>query len=65
MQTLKEAREARGIKQVAVADAIGVARQTYAGYESDQDTMTVKQAKKACEFIGLDPSEIFLPTKES
>ena len=32
MQTLKEARERKGVKQVAVADYLGVARQTYANY---------------------------------
>ena len=33
MKTLREAREERGIKQKAVADALKVARQTYAKYE--------------------------------
>lgn len=32
MQTLKEIRESKGIKQDAVADHLGVTRQTYASY---------------------------------
>ena len=35
MKTLREAREERGIKQKAVADALKVARQTYAKYEEN------------------------------
>ena len=35
MLTLKEARESRGIKQIAVADALNVTRQTYAKYEDE------------------------------
>ena len=59
MLTLKDAREKRGIKQGAVAEAIGVTRQTYAKYELDADTMTIAQAKAACEFIGCDFNDIF------
>ena len=59
MQTLKEARERRGIKQIAVAEALGVTRQTYAKYEIDGRDMSIAQAKKACEFIGCDISDIF------
>ena len=59
MQTLKEAREERGIKQKAVADALHVSRQTYARYESKPQDMTVSQAQAACNFIGCDFSRIF------
>lgn len=59
MDTLKTARERRGIKQLAVADAIGVTRQTYAKYEEDPRNMSILHAKAACEFIGCDLNEIF------
>lgn len=59
MVTLKEAREKRGIKQKAVADALKVTRQTYAKYEESPREMPVFQAEAACAFIGCDISEIF------
>lgn len=59
MDTLKEARERRGIRQNAVADAIGVTRQTYAAYEKDPRNMSILHAKAACEFIGCDINDIF------
>ena len=65
MDTLKQAREKRGIKQMAVADAIGVTRQTYAKYEENQLAMTVKQAVDACHFIGCDINEIFFGSEVS
>ncbi len=59
MQTLKEAREKRGIKQKAVAEALKITRQTYAKYEDDPRLMTVYQAEAACDFIGCDLDQIF------
>lgn len=61
MQTLKEARERKGIKQMAVADYLGVARQTYANYEQNQEQMSIEQAKAVCKFLGVDVADIFLP----
>lgn len=65
MQTLREAREARGIKQNAVADALKVTRQTYAKYEAEPGTMPVYQAEAACKFIGCDIADIFFGKKLS
>jgi putative transcriptional regulator len=59
MQTLREAREQRGIKQQAVADALKVTRQTYAKYEDNPRIMPVYKAEAACEFIGCDIGQIF------
>lgn len=59
MQTLKEVREKRGIKQNAVADALKISRQTYAKYEKDPRLMTISQAEAACKFIDCDLNEIF------
>ena len=59
MQTLKEAREERGIKQKAVANALKISRQTYAKYEANPRIMPIHRAEAACKFIGCDISEIF------
>lgn len=59
--TLQEARKKRGITQTAVANALQVTRQTYAVYERDPSSMSVKQAKIACDFMGYSFDEIFFP----
>ena len=59
MQTLKEARESRGIKQNTVADALNITRQTYAKYEANPQLMTIAQAEAACSFIGCDFNDVF------
>lgn len=63
MQTLKELREDRGVTQKAVANHLGVSRQTYNRYENNQEKMTIQQAKAACDFLHADISDIFLPAK--
>lgn len=65
MQTLKEARESRGIKQKAVANALKISRQTYAKYEENPRLMPVHRAEAACEFIGCDIGEIFFGSSVS
>lgn len=65
MLTLKEAREARGIKQIAVADALKVTRQTYAKYEDNPRIMPIYQAEAACDFIGCSIGDIFFGTNVS
>ncbi len=59
MQTLREAREDRGIKQIAVANALKISRQTYAKYEDNPRTMPIHRAEAACNFIGCDIRDIF------
>lgn len=65
MKTLREAREERGIKQVAVANALKISRQTYAKYEDNPSIMPVFQAEAACDFIGCSIGEIFFGKKLS
>lgn len=65
METLKQARESRGIKQIAVANALDVTRQTYAKWEGDPESMPVFQAKAACSFIGCNPNDIFFGSVSS
>lgn len=62
MGTLKDYREDKGVKQIAVAQHLGVTRQTYAGYEDDQESMSIGQAKAVCKFLGCDVGDIFLPS---
>lgn len=59
MKSLKEYRESKGIKLQAVADRLGVSRQTYREYEKNQSSMSISQAKAACEFLGCSVNEIF------
>jgi putative transcriptional regulator len=61
MQTLKEVRERQGVSQKAVAEHLGVVRQTYANYETKQEHMTIEQAKAVCEFLHCEVADIFLP----
>ena len=63
MQTLKDARERKGIKLSTVADHLGVSRQTYRLYERDSSRMSIVQAISACEFIGVPLAEIFFINK--
>lgn len=59
MKTLREAREAKGLKLQKVAEHLGISRQTYSKYEKNPELMTVKQAKAACGFIGCEFGDIF------
>lgn len=62
MGSLREYRESRGIKQIAVANYVGVSRQTYARYEEHPESMSLMQAKQVCDFLGCDIA--FLLPKE-
>lgn len=63
MNTLRQMREKRGVTQKAVAQYLGVSRQTYNRYENMQENMTIAQAKAVCEFLHCKISDIFLPKK--
>lgn len=58
---MKEVREKRGVTQKAVADYLGVYRQTYNRYENNQERMTIEQAKAVCDFLHCNVADIFLP----
>lgn len=55
---LKEVRESRGVKQLAVADHLGVTRHTYAKYEEDPARMPLGLAVRACEFLHVPVTEV-------
>ncbi|MDR2108944.1 MAG: helix-turn-helix domain-containing protein [Coriobacteriales bacterium] len=60
MESLRTFRESRGIKLTAVAEHLGVSRQTYSHYEKHPERMSVHQAQAACSFLGCGLSDIFL-----
>ena len=60
MKTLREAREEKGIKQLAVASHLKIARQNYARYEDNPRDMPIYLVEGACDFIGYNPGEFFL-----
>jgi putative transcriptional regulator len=60
MMTLKEYRESKGVKLKAVADYLGVSRQTYSRYEEEQEQMSLAQAKTVCDFLGCNIQDVFL-----
>jgi Zn-dependent peptidase ImmA (M78 family)/transcriptional regulator with XRE-family HTH domain len=56
---LREAREARGLSAVALADVLGIARQSVSAYEQDRATPNPEVAAKAAEVLNL-PFAFFL-----
>lgn len=65
MQTLKEYREMKGVKLCAVAEHLGISRQTYRECEKRQGSMSVDRARAVCDFLGCSFDQIFLPTKDN
>lgn len=63
MKTLKEIRESKGVKQLAVAEHLGISRQAYAYYEQNPQRLRLEQANAVCEFLHCDIGEFFLPSK--
>lgn len=63
VETLKHARERKGVKQAAVANHLRVVRQTYAKWEDHPEKMPMGMAERACSFLGVDINKIFFGTK--
>lgn len=61
---LREAREARGISPVALADMLGVTRQSINAYEQSRATPNPEKAAKAAELLNL-PFAFFLEREPS
>ena len=59
MTRLREMREKKGVKAVAIANYLGVTRQTYSIYEDNPERMSVAQAKAVCDFLGCSVNDIF------
>ena len=64
MKTLKQIREDKGIKQVSVAQYLGVARQTYAEYENHPEKMTYPQMLAVCRFINCKIEDFFCVSRD-
>ena len=65
METLREAREARGVKKVAVRRMLGVSQPTFDRYELYPGEMRAKDLERVLSFLGVSRDEIFLATEES
>lgn len=57
--TLKQARLLKGLKQDDMAERLGVHVQTYRRMEKHPDTVTIGDAKKISEILGMDYDYIF------
>ena len=62
---IEQIRKSKGVKLQAVANAVGVSRQTYSRYEKNPDLLTYGQARAIADFLGVKVSDIFLPAKVS
>lgn len=60
MQTLEQARKTRGVSVTAAHHAIGCSRQSYYKYESNPAKMQVGKFLALCDFLRIDPTDIFL-----
>lgn len=60
--TLKQARLLKGFKQKEIAQKLGVHVQTYSKMENFPDKVTIGDAKKICEILGMSYDYIFFNT---
>ncbi|MCV9884734.1 helix-turn-helix transcriptional regulator [Metabacillus halosaccharovorans] len=57
--TLKQARLLKGYSQNQMAEELGIHVQTYRKMEKQPDTVTVGEAKKISEILGMNYDHIF------
>ena len=62
---LGEIRKQRGIKQEALADAMGVSRQTISSLENGRYNPSVILAIKLARYFGMKVEDIFIYEEES
>ena len=62
---LEEIRKQRGIKQEALADAMGVSRQTISSLENGRYNPSVILAIKLARYFGMKVEDIFIYQQES
>lgn len=63
--TMKLARVGVDLTQREVAERLGVSVQSYIKYEKDPDSMTLKNAKRFADLVGVDFDTIFLQDKSN
>lgn len=59
LQNLVRIRTERGISQDAMAEFLGIARQTYNYLETGRNDTLNKYVNKICEFIGISTSDLY------
>ncbi|KAA0682270.1 helix-turn-helix transcriptional regulator [Roseomonas genomospecies 6] len=57
-ELLREARQEKGLKQVQVAEALGLPQSTISKYESGERRLDVIEFIDLCEVLGVDPRHI-------
>ena len=62
---LEEIRKQRGIKQEALADAMGVSRQTISSLENGRYNPSVILSIKLARYFGMKVEDIFIYEEES
>ena len=65
MKTLREVRENKGVKKVAVQRMLGVSQPTYDRYELYPGEMRAKDLERVLSFLGVSRGDIFLAAEES
>lgn len=65
MNTLRDVRESKGVKKVAVQRMLGVSQPTYDRYELYPGEMRAKDLERVLRFLGITRDDIFLATEES
>ena len=56
MSRLEDVRKSRGVTKTAIAEHLGITRQTYASYEAEPERLSIEQAQAIAGFLhcGLD-----------
>jgi transcriptional regulator with XRE-family HTH domain len=57
-EQLKELRESKGLTQTQVADTLGIAKNTYIGYEKGEREPRLSELKKLAHMFGMTLSEL-------
>lgn len=64
-ENLKRLREAKGLTQAQVAEAMGSAKNTYIGYEKGTREPRLSELKKLAEVLGVDLGKLCLEGSEA
>ena len=63
--SLKQLRRERNLRQIDVANVIGIKRTTYASKENGDRRFTLEEADALTEYFNVDLREVFLNKKSS
>jgi len=62
---LRAYRQARGLSQEAMADALGIHRTYMGGIERGERNLTLKAVERIANWLGLDPLKLLTPPPKS